>query len=144
MKSSPPGSKVFHGRINGNEEKVKRQWVTRFDIRDIQHCQESYLERSLQHPKLDCAQHLNCRGLDDRVTIYWLVYAGVPAQTFRSNFIVTILDVLCASILTTAAVFGVYSSTAGYGDARLCQWGGVNGHRLAIQPLIHNRGRNLH
>ena len=32
-----------------------------------------------------CAQHLNCRRLDARVTIYWLVLQF--QQTFRSNFI---------------------------------------------------------
>ena len=36
------------------------------------------------------------------------------------------------------------SAAGGERDARLCQWGGVNVHRLAIQPLIHNRGRSLH
>ena len=33
------------------KEKEKNQWVTRFDIGDIRHCGESYLKRSVQHPK---------------------------------------------------------------------------------------------
>ena len=37
--------------LKNREEKVEKQWVTRFDIGDIQHCGGSYLKRSVQHPK---------------------------------------------------------------------------------------------
>ena len=40
---------VFHWMRGGWRE--SKQCVTRFDIGDIQHCQESYLKRSVQHPK---------------------------------------------------------------------------------------------
>ena len=85
-----------------------------------------------------CAQHLNCRRLDARVTIYWLVLQF--QQTFRSNFI------SCSSsprfdIIAVCLFLCVlwWSAAAGDRDARLCQWGGVNVPRLAIQPLIHNQ-----
>ena len=52
LQGGPP---TFHWTLDTGsctyEEKVQKQWVTRFDIGHIQHCQAGYLKRSVQHPK---------------------------------------------------------------------------------------------